>query len=216
VGKPHFVVYRGYNNRELLIPFTVVVCSDVDGREVWWANASRAIVPFAAIVPPALASPRDVDCARFGTTDQHDRALAPGSYTISLRGSGAFQLTDKSLDPAGNATVNASMDATTVAWTFTPTNRTFVDFAGPVSVEEYDFTTDTNGAHSWTTPATLTAEPGGSYVYTLRGAPGASYTIAMRPAGAAAVPARVDGAPIAGVLAVAAAATILLGRRRVR
>lgn len=210
VGQAHAIVFRGINTPNKLVTFSILVCDD-QGREVWWKNGSRSIDKFPDIVPPALASPRGVDCGKHGTSDEGEaRTMGPGNYTMVLAGRGAFQVTDKFLERGGNTSVNATLHAPADVWAITPTRAYFVDVTGSgISVEQSDLG---ENVHDWSTPASLLVQANQSYAFTVTGGEGATYSMTLRPAGDGAS-ARTPGVDLLSLVGVGALAAIALRRR---
>lgn len=106
--------------------------------------------------------------------------LEPGDYRFLIRGDGAFQVVNRTLDrPAGaNTSVQETLTGEVDAYLFVPQSGWSVDLTGDVEVEVRDLT---KPAVKHTPPANFTAQPPFPLVLTVRGAPGAAYGITMTP-----------------------------------
>jgi len=201
----------------------------VEGREAY--NAS------AVVFLNAVRSPFEIMVrAQNGTTmfDQKGARgiqtlppLAPGRYTVVVKGDGTFSITQRYLDAAGTAggvtDVNATLGATQ-GWVIVPSQAWRVFVNGSVSVDWDDLVTAGGSANLERLEAPLnhTILAGRPAFLLLRGDPGSAYSIHLEPApdlaaAASAPPAAKTPGP---TLALVACATLLalalrrgLGRR---
>ena len=162
-------------------PFGIVVY-DAEGAEVFAKNGTRGI----QTLPP----------------------LEPGPYRFFVRGTGAFQVTDRAFERNNLSNVTTTLGGTADAYVHSPTKHYDVAFTGDVDVEWWDLT---GAPETFRAPASRTASVGKAYVTTVSGAEGAAYTITLTPIGA---PAVASETPFVGVgLLVAVVIALSMARR---
>lgn len=138
-------------------------------------------------------------------------ALPQGAYRFFVRGSGAFQVTDKIV----GRTVEAPLDdvglAGTDAYVLSPRVAENVTIDGSVHVEWWDLT---DNAVDLAAPFTRHADPGGVYILTIRGDEGALYSLTLVEAEAPPTPP--SGTPAPWWLALLGLLGVAVARRRAR
>lgn len=126
-------------------------------------------------------------------------ALQEGVHKFFVRGEGAFQVTNRSLDRLGGrpavTDANETLQGGADAWVLVPTRAWNLRVEGNVTAELRDL----GGATRQLAPAASTSvSQGAAYVLTLRGANGTAYRAWLEPVGADPGPTgggRVDGPP---------------------
>lgn len=177
-------------------------------RAIVYRNAPRS--PFGLIVYDENG---DEVFAKNGTRGvQTLPALDAATYRFFVRGTGEFQVTEKtlrgSLEPRERNATLEGIDAYVLA----PAETFNVTIEGNVNVEWWDLT---GSAFDLAAPFTRTADPGGLYVLTFHGDAGAPYSMRFVPGTLVEEPdAEAPFAPWLAAAAIAGAATIMRGTRR--